>query len=66
VELQLVGPDPFEKAKTRAEAEAILRKRARDPALYGDGEVPQVLVRVPETEYGRVEELLKTLNMFAH
>ena len=51
----------IDEAKTTAKAEAILRKHARDPALYGDGSESYILLRVPETEYGRVDELLESL-----
>jgi hypothetical protein len=63
VELRLVIGKDIDKAKTTAQAEAILRKHARDPALYGDGSESYVLLRVPETEYDRVDALLESLNM---
>jgi hypothetical protein len=64
VKLLLVDGDEIVKAKTTAKAEAILRQHARDPALYRDSKEPQILRRVPEAEYGRMEELLKTLNIY--
>lgn len=60
--LLAIGED-IDEAKTTAKAEAILRKHARDPALYGDGSESNILLRVPETEYGRVDELLESLNI---
>ena len=63
VELLLVIGKNVDEAKTTAKAEAILRKHARNPALYGDGSESYVLLRVPETEYGRVDELLESLNI---
>jgi hypothetical protein len=63
VELLLAIGKNVDEAKTTAKAEAILRKHARDPALYGDGSESSVLLRVPETEYGRVDELLESLNI---
>jgi len=63
VELRLVIGKDIDKAKTTAQAEAILRKYARDPALYDDGSDSYVLLRVPETEYDRVDALLESLNM---
>jgi hypothetical protein len=64
LELLLVGGDDITDAKTTAKAEAILRRHARDRSLYGGtNHELQALLRVPETEYGRVEELLETLNI---
>lgn len=63
VELLLAIGKNVDEAKTTAKAEAILRKHARDPALYGDGSESYALLPVPETEYGRVEELLESLNI---
>jgi hypothetical protein len=63
VELLLAIGKNVDEAKTTANAEAILRKHARDPALYGDGSESYVLLRVPETEYGRVDQLLESLNV---
>jgi hypothetical protein len=64
VKLLLVGSDEIVNAKTTAKAEAILRQHARDPALYVDSQEPEILRRVPDAEYGRVEELLRTLNIY--
>ena len=63
VGLLLAIGENIDEAKTTAKAEAILRKHARDPALYGDGSESYILLRVPETEYGRVGELLESLNI---
>ena len=63
VGLLLAIGENIDEAKTTAKAEAILRKHARDPALYDDGSESYVLLRVPETEYGRVDELLESLNI---
>lgn len=59
VDLLLVAGERIVEAETTAEAERILRKQARDPALYADS---FILLRVPEAEYGRVNELLESLN----
>lgn len=66
VELHGVAGDLMAEAKTTAAAEAILRKHARDPALYSDGNESFILLRVPETEYGRVGELLESLQISTH
>jgi len=60
VELLLVAGEQIVNAETTAEAERILRKQARDPALYADS---YTLLRVPEAEYGRVNALLESLNI---
>jgi hypothetical protein len=63
VELQLVIGKHVGQAKTTAKAESIIRKHARDPALYDDGSESYVLLRVAETEYGRVDALLESLHI---
>jgi len=63
VELFLVEGKQILNADTTSEAERILRKRARDPALYGNGSDSVILSRVPVSEYSRVEELLESLNI---
>lgn len=63
LELFLVDGKQILKAETTSEAERILRKRARDPALYGNGSDSLILSRVPVAEYSRVEEVLESLNI---
>jgi hypothetical protein len=67
LELRLVGPDLFDEVETTAEADAILAKHANDPELVSSGESDAyTLRRVPESEYGGVEEQLEALGIFAY
>jgi hypothetical protein len=64
IELRLV--DQAQDAKTTAEAEAFIRAHAKDGKLFGEGSRPAVLHRIPEADYGRVEKVLKHLDVGLH